>query len=262
VTSLTVGGPIIVERSLYLSTNGLFWNAGHASAGVTAPSTDWFLAEGATGFFDDYLLLANPGARDANVTIDYLLTGGTLLSRTETVSAQSRKTVWVNAESIGGVSFDNVELSTQVHADVPILVERAMWWPRGIWNGAHNSPGATTTGTKYGLAGGEQGGARNMDTWMLVANTSPFAGRVRVTLLFEDRAPSPSIERDLPPNSRTTIWGGMPEFEATGRRFGAIVESLPVAAGTAQIVVERAIYSDALGVRWIAGTDLTATKLQ
>ena len=38
------------------------FNAGHESAGAPAPSTSWFLAEGATGdFFTTFLLLANPG---------------------------------------------------------------------------------------------------------------------------------------------------------------------------------------------------------
>ncbi len=37
------------------------WKGGHESAGVTAPSTTWFLAEGATGpFFETFILLANP----------------------------------------------------------------------------------------------------------------------------------------------------------------------------------------------------------
>ena len=45
-----------------------------------------------------------------------------------------------------------------------------------------------------------------------------------------------------------------------GTRFGAIVESL--GSTPAQIVVERAMYWDANGVIWAAGTDLLATKLQ
>ena len=41
--------PIIVERAMYRSNQGRTFNAGHESMGVTAPATDWFLAEGATG---------------------------------------------------------------------------------------------------------------------------------------------------------------------------------------------------------------------
>ena len=45
--------PIVVERAMYLNRPGQPFAAGHESAGVTAPATQWFLAEGATGpFFD------------------------------------------------------------------------------------------------------------------------------------------------------------------------------------------------------------------
>ena len=64
------GVPVIVERALYLSRPGQFWAAGHNSAGVTAPATDWFLAEGATGsYFDLYYLLCNPGTGTADVEV-------------------------------------------------------------------------------------------------------------------------------------------------------------------------------------------------
>jgi hypothetical protein len=101
-----------------------------------------------------------------------------------------------------------------------------------------------------------------VDTWVLVANASAFAGRVRLTLLFEDGTQSAAVEKDVPANSRTTFWGGAAEFGAANKRFGVIVESLAAAGGTAQIVVERAMYSDANGIRWVAGTDATATKLR
>jgi hypothetical protein len=39
-----------------------------------------------------------------------------------------------------------------------------------------------------------------------------------------------------------------------------VVESLGLPA--AEIVVERAMYSDALGVHWAAGTNAVATKLR
>ena len=43
------GTPIIAERAMYRSNQGRTFNAGHASMGVTAPATDWFLAEGTPG---------------------------------------------------------------------------------------------------------------------------------------------------------------------------------------------------------------------
>ena len=48
------------------------------------------------------------------------------------------------------------------------------------------------------------------------------------------------------------------------RRFGAIVESLAPAAGgaAAQIVVERAMYSNAGGVDWAAGTNALGMRMR
>jgi hypothetical protein len=48
--------------------------------------------------------------------------------------------------------------------------------------------------------------------------------------------------------------------QAAGTRFGAMVESL--GETPAQIVVERALYWDAAGQRWAAGTNALATRLQ
>ena len=47
---------------------------------------------------------------------------------------------------------------------VPIIVERAMWWPQPNWYEAHNAPGTTVTGTRWALAGGEVGGASGLQT--------------------------------------------------------------------------------------------------
>ena len=66
----------------------------------------------------------------------------------------------------------------------------------------------------------------------------------------------------MAPNSRFNIAPAADEFfpETRGRKFGMLVES--IGAAPAQIVVERAMYSDANGVDWAAGTNALATKLQ
>jgi hypothetical protein len=46
--------------------------------------------------------------------------------------------------------------------------------------------------------------------------------------------------------------------EAIGRRFGALIESGPEALS---LVVERAMYWDAAGRRWAAGSNAVATRL-
>jgi hypothetical protein len=260
--------PIIVERAMYLNKPGQPFAAGHGSAGVTAPALEWFLAEGATGpFFDLFVLIANPNPTPATVTVDYLLLGGGVRTKSHTIPANGRFTIYVDQEEIpvgsGQRPLVAESLSTIVRATngVPVIVERAMWWPgpevsANVWYEAHNSPGATTTGTKWALAEGEVGGAAGMQTFVLLANTSATAGSARVTLHFEDGT---EAERTytLPANSRTNVAVAGDFPEAVNRRFGAIIESL--GATPAPIVVERAMY---FGEGWTAGTNALATRLE
>jgi len=252
--------PIIAERAMYFSTGGIPFRGGHDSAGVTQPSQHWFFAEGATGsYFDTFLLLANPDAtRTATVTLSYLLPDGTVVPVHHTVAPNSRQTYNVSLED---AALASTPLSTVVDSDVPIVAERSMYWPKD-WQEAHNSPGATETGVKWGIAGGEEGGDFSAQTYVLIANTSSFAGVAHVTVLREAQPPL-AVDIALAPNSRTNVpIGATGGFEpAINSRFGVIVES--TGATPAQIVVERATYSnDIYGVVWSAGGAALATKLQ
>ena len=82
VLTTTNGVPVIVERAMYLDSGGLAFGAGHESAGIRTPATEWYLAEGATGaYFDLFVLIANPGADDAAVQARYLLPNGTTITK-------------------------------------------------------------------------------------------------------------------------------------------------------------------------------------
>ncbi len=259
---------IVVERAMYRSTPAQPFAAGHNSAGVTAPATSWFLAEGATGpFFDCFILLANPNAQPATVTIDYLLSDGRTFTKAYTVPANGRFTVWVDEEQLpagsGTRPLANVAVSSTVTASIPIVVERTMWWPSpetssDYWTEAHNSPGATATATRWALAEGEVGGSQNADTYILIANTSATPGSARVRLYFEDGT---SVERTFPllPRSRRNVNVSADFPAASGRRFGSVIESLGTPA--AALVVERAIYTSPGGAVWAAGTNALATPI-
>jgi len=152
---------------------------------------------------------------------------------------------------------------------VPIIAERSMWWPHGqAWTEAHDAAGSTVTGVKWAVADGEVGTPpEDTATFLLVANTSAFEAMVRVTLLFENGAP---VSKDfrVAANSRFNVPilpDTVPESPGymrvpAGTRFGAVIESL--GATPARIVVERAMYWNANGQLWAAGSDLLATRLQ
>ena len=90
--------PGIAERAMYFGLDPL-WVGGHESVGVTLPSRNWFLAEGATGpFFETFVLFANPTANDAEVDVRYLPASGAPVARTYEVPAGQRLTVNVEGE--------------------------------------------------------------------------------------------------------------------------------------------------------------------
>jgi glucose/arabinose dehydrogenase len=262
--TVTNGIGIIAERAMYRTSHGVAFNAGHASAGVPAANTDWFFAEGATGdFFDMFLLLANPSTSATSATVRYLLPGGAApFVKSYPLPAQSRTTISVEVEN---AALQNASISMVVDADAPIVAERAMYFPGPSgsgWLEAHNSPGTTETGTVWAIAGGEMGGPNATQTFVLIANTSTFAGSARVTVLREGGTPLVKVV-DLLPDSRNNVnIGEYPEFAAVANsRFGVLIESL--GATPAQIVVERATYSnDANGTIWAAGSNSLASKIQ
>lgn len=275
VVEVIDGPEIIVERAMYQNRGGQLFAAGHNSAGVTAPSTRWFLAEGASGpYFDLFYLLANPSDSAVNARITYLLENGQTIERTYCVSGctygplgpRSRTTVWVDFEDavFGGPTTTGV--SAIVEASSGIIVERAMWWPGtpDRWLEAHNSPGTTTTGRRWALAEGEVGGPRSTETYVLIANTSNAPGQARVTLFFEGGTSESKIV-DLSASSRRTLDIAFEFPQAVGKRFGTLIEALAVANGPVPaIVVERAMYSadtnrPSFQPYWPAGTNAVGT---
>lgn len=256
----TNGVPILVERAMYMTVNGRLFAAGHDSAGVTAPARSWFLAEGSTGtYFDLFILLANPNATPTTVEITYLLLGGAPVVRTYPLAAQSRRTVYVDADA----ALANVATSAIVRSldpDAPIVVERAMWWPDRNWHEAHNSAGAIITSPTWALADGEVGGSVANQTYVLIANTSPFTATARVTAYFEDQGNPLVGVYTIPANSRFNV--DYTSTVAQGRRFSVLVEgSGPTPSQEPQLVVERAMYSNAGGTFWAAGTDALGTPI-
>ncbi len=253
------GPPIVVERAMYRDLPGQVFGAGHESAGITQASTTWFLAEGATGpYFDLFVLMANPMPTAASVDVSFLLPDGSTVDKRYVVPPTSRFTVWVDHEDARLV---DTAVSTTVRATngVPIIVERAMWWPgtSATWVEAHNSPGATSTAGRWALAEGEVGGTHAVETYVLLANTAADPVDARVTLLFESGA---SVARTFTVLGRSRfnvdVRAAFPE--AGESRFATLVETVD---GSTGLVVERAMYWDAGGQRWAAGTNALATPL-
>jgi Ca2+-binding RTX toxin-like protein len=248
--------PIIAERAMYFGTTR-FWDGGHESAGVAEASRTWFLAEGATGpFFETFVLVGNPNPTPANVTLTYLTGTGGSVTRSRVIQPNSRLTVNVEYED---ATLSNAAVSTTVTSDVPVIAERAMYWP-GVgaeWYEAHNSFGATAVGTKWGLAEGRIGMADGFDTYILLANSSTTtAAQVQITFLRAAGAPVVKTYT-VNPSSRFNVQIATQVPELVNETFGALIE---VTSGPG-IAVERAMYSNAVGQIWAAGTNALAARL-
>jgi hypothetical protein len=253
--TITSNLPILAERSMYLSRPGVPFAGGLNGAGVTTPSTHWFLAEGATGsFFDLYVLIANPGTVDAALDVTYLRPDGEPITKQYSVPARSRRTISVEGEDPRLADTPVATLVTSTNGQ-PVIVERSMWWPFSDWQEGHLSAGATATGTRWAFADGATLTDPATDTYALIANTSNRAGSATVTLVPENGAPQQQ-EIALPANSRVNVNVTDAFPLVRNQRFGMIVESDGV-----ELVVEHAQYQSVGGAVWSAGHAQLAVKM-
>ena len=118
-TKVDADQPVVAERSQYWSNR----IEGHDSVGVSSPSYYWYLAEGCTASgFETWVLVQNPGAVDANITITYMTPDGPVAGPVDVVPAHSRKTYNV-ADTVQG----EWSVSTMVTAENPVIAERAVY---------------------------------------------------------------------------------------------------------------------------------------
>jgi autotransporter-associated beta strand protein/YVTN family beta-propeller protein len=246
--------PGMAERSMYFGTTPLF-SGGTAAAGVTAPSQTWFLAEGATGsFFTTFILIANPNDQEANIDVTYLPDNGVPITKTHVVAPRQRLTVNIAGED---AALASAAVSTRVYADRPVIVERSQYWPNPAWYEAHASTGEPTTGTRWGLAEGRVGEPESAQTYILIANPGATAANITATFLRTDGT---TIVKTftVAPTSRFNIsvtGPGSDVPELKDESFGTVIDS------TQPVIVERALYWNANGVVWAAGTGATGTRL-
>jgi hypothetical protein len=141
---------------------------------------------------------------------------------------------------------------------VPVIVERAQYWPDPFfsWYEAHNSFGVSAPWTKWGLAEGRVGGDDEFQTYILLANPGDTAAAVTIQFLRESGAPFTKTFTVDPQRRFNVATGPGTEVpELNDERFGAVITS------TQPIVVERALYANANGVVWQAGSNAAAARL-
>ena len=201
----------------------------------------YFLAEGATGdFFDNDVLIANPGSVDAPVTLTFLKEGGSTVIERRTVPARTRLTVHV--DDIAGL--ENASASTKVASDdyLPLIVERTMFWDASYYGG-HTANAADQPQKRWIFAEGSQG---FFDTYILIANANAEPTTATLTFLRENATPFVATVPVEPFARKTVHTGAYPEL--VDRSFGIVVEA------DRPIIAERAMYfAQHAGRHWVGG---------
>ncbi|PKQ28275.1 MAG: hypothetical protein CVT63_03695, partial [Candidatus Anoxymicrobium japonicum] len=229
--------PVIPERAMYRNNR----RGGHDSIGATAPATDYYLAEGATGYnvnYITYVLVQNPNATPADVTLTYMTPTGAKPQAPFTMPANSRKTIRVNDQL-----EPNTDVSTKVHGSAPIIAERAMYWDNGTGEACHDSIGMSSPYTTFCLPDGET--YNGTETWILVQNPNNEEVTVEITYMTPTGTGNAVFTEKIPANSRKTF--NMSDKIPSGR---AAIKVTSKTSGK-KIMVERAMYWNNRG----AGTD-------
>ncbi len=235
----TTPADIVVERTMYFTGAG---QAGsHNASGVTQSDVAerWTLAEGATGVFDTFVLVANPNATPTRVRATYLTALGQSFTSEQEAPANSRLTFVPREEH---AALETAEFSTVIESLTPgnaVVAERAMYFD-GFRSG-HDALGVTSASTTWLFAEGFTGGNAQtvFETFLLLANTNDDPATATVDYLL-DTGQVVSRAYALEPRQRLTIWvdqeGRVFDSRLTAAAFGVRITS------TLPIVAERAMY--------------------
>ncbi|OFW57342.1 MAG: hypothetical protein A2Y75_06150 [Candidatus Solincola sediminis] len=233
---------LVAERSMYFRYNNR-WAGGHTGMAATGVRNDWYLAEGYTGWknsqFDEWILVANQNDEPTAVTVTYMFPDGTTRDIGYSAAANSRLTISVDADLGEGQM-----VSAHIHADLPIVVERAMYFNyRNTWAGGHNSLGATAPSSELYFAEGYTGNSGSQfETWLLIQNTSGEEKTARVEYILRS---GEIITQDVKvgAHSRTTVSANQ-VLAQPSLEFSMRVISLD---GSASLLAERAMYFNYMG---------------
>jgi hypothetical protein len=262
-------GPIFAERAMYMTSGSQPFGGGTGSAGITAPALQWFIAEGATGaFFDLFILIGNPSTDPATVAISYLLPNGSTVEKTYQVPAESRRTIGVKGEDplLAATAVSATITSTN---SVPIVVERAMWWPSPSWYEGTVTAATTASAVRWGLAGGFVDARPDTETYLLIANPGTTAANVTIDVGEDGRSPDPTFPNlracrvtvPVPARGRyTTGVKALCPAMAANVTFPVIVAGTVTSDGP-PIVVERSTYWSTTDQFWAAGASTLLTPL-
>lgn len=234
-----------VERAMYWPVTGRNGTGGHCSKAIKTTDTKWYLAEGCTNGFDEYILILNPSETEtAEVTVNFYDDAGNTEPKSFSINPHSRYTLYAN-DTMSGVSMSAVVTSTN---NVPIVAERSMYWRSGdsIRTDGTCSFGESLLSPDWYFA---EGCTAGFSEWILIYN--PNGSSINITATFYDEG-----------GNETTV----PITVAANRRYTLNVnnsinadKAVSVKLHSAsQFAAERAMYWDGVAdgtgtLDWIGG---------
>lgn len=241
--ALSSDKPVVAERPMYFLYKGK-WDGGHDIIGARSPAKEYYFAEGCTRpGFEEWLSLQNPGARDAAVTVTYMLGTGRNKKQRVNVPPGGRRTLSVNA-AVG----PGQDVSVRVTSGEPIIAERPIYFCYGgTWTGGFDTKGATMPRARWAFAEGctrEVPGA-NFHTWLCMQNPGDAVAGVNITFMLAN-GENKVQQIGIPPRSRKTLC--LNREVGPGRDVSTLVEA------SRPIVCERSMYFS-YGPGWNGGHD-------
>lgn len=208
---------LVVERSMF------FGHDGHTTAGIPAPATTWYLAEGSSvPPWDTWILLQNPNPRPAAVRLSFFADDGQHRELLQLLPPGSRRSVYVN------LLLQAEGFATSITSDAPIVVERAMYADSG--QAGHGTVAVTAPAKTWYLAEGAT--RQGFQTWLVLFNPGEAPAQARVRFIREQGNPV-EVEYSLPPRTRLRVNAGE---ELEEELFGMAIEA------SAPIVAERVMF--------------------
>ncbi|MBU4359902.1 MAG: IPT/TIG domain-containing protein, partial [Actinobacteria bacterium] len=226
--------PVIPERSMYRNDR----REGHDSIGATTPASDYYLAEGSTGWgFTTYVLIQNPNPEPVDVTLTYMTPEGPQPQAPFAMEPRSRHTIKVN--EVPGM--ENQDFSIKVTGSMPIIAERAMYWDTWSGEASHDSIGVAGSHRVFYLPDGDSyydatAALYSAETFTLVMNPNESDVEVRISYLTETGTDNVVFTDTVPANSRRTY---NMQDQLQNARAAIMVESMTPGNN---IMVERAMY--------------------
>ena len=222
----------------------------------TAWSTKWYVAEGSTVNYQEWLSIMNPHSAATDITVTFTKDDGTTVvyTNSDPIDPYSRHSINVNSEVPDALGVSAVVEATNA---LGVIVERPMYFS----NGGHCASGVTDTSMVWYLA---EGSASGYQEWLSILNYNDYTNQLSAEITYMASNGSSSEWVSLDPDKRYTVnvnnsidnLNLFPDVDLNKEQIGVKLE-VPSNSNKYGVVVERPMYFD-IGGHCTTGVPYTA----